>query len=786
MMGARASMVLVALLLGVAEPACLSGRDASRIAPGDSASVHRIVHRRPPLRWEHGFPLGNGEIGVMVWGDGDPLAFTLDKADLWDLRCNTDYMSHPDFNYGGLQRLVAEKRFAEVDEIFEKRARRENPIGPTKISIGRAALRLGKPLRYECRLELGTATMEGSMETETGRHQLQAFVHPSKNVFCLRISQVPPGAQLLLVPLAEMNAPLAKLNHPQPQLQLDGEARVLVQSIPDGPSYAVAWNCRGPDFFLAIESGPSAKEASASARSTRDAAAAQGFDALREEHVRAWKGFWAGAEVFLPEPRIEFLWYFGQYLLGSSARRGSLPPGLQGLWPMDGVLPPWRGDYHTDMNIQETFWPACAAGHLDRLDSWCDLMKDGVPQAREMTRRFFGSEGTFWPCALLPRFTLVPGWHTVQWAWSHSGWLGWLVWLRWRYSMDRQWLADTGYPLVAEIFKFYRANLKEEADGHLHIPLSTSPEYRDNRPEAWCKDPNVDIALIRRCCDWVVEMEGALGKDELSASARHIRAKLVPYHLTARKELCLWAGHPLDESHRHPSHLMAIHPAMDLTVEDDASARAIIDASLEQYFSLGQYQWAGHTYAQMASFGAVVGRGEFAYDCLLHLAEYWLGPNGLHFNRDVRRTGTTRFQGEDLQFTIEASCGASAGVSDMLVQGWRDTVRVFPAVPQHWPTAAFRDLLTEGAFRVSAVRRQGRTVWVRVVAGVDRQLRLRDPFGQASTDVSGGMLRRDGLDLVADLAKGQEVILRLAGEPVPFEEAAAGVRDADISRIGLR
>ena len=346
-------------------------------------------------------------------------------------------------------------------------------------------------------------------------------------------------------------------------------------------------------------------------------------------------------------------------------------------------------------------------------------------------------------------------------------------------------MAETGYPVVAEIFKFYRANLRKEADGRLHIPISSSPEYRENKPEAWCKDPNIDIALIRRTCDWVVEMEQALGKSELTASAKDVRAKLVPYHLTAKKELCLWADKPLDESHRHPSHLMAIHPAMDLTVEDDDDDRATINASLEQYFALGQYRWAGHTYGQMASFGAVLGRGEFAYDCLLHLSEYWLGPNGLHFNRDFRCTGTTCFQGADLAFTMETNCGASAGLSDMLVQGWRDRLRIFPAVPQHWPCGAFRDLLAEGAFRVSAVRREGRTTWVRVVAGVERQLRLRNPFGEEPFLASGATVRRQGNDLLVDLAKGQEIVLRLHGEPLRFDEAAKGARQGDVSRIGL-
>ncbi len=778
------SMVLAIFLFGLSS-GWLLGWNSGAVAQGDAAAAQRIVHKRPPMRWEHGFPLGNGDVGVMMWGDGEPLAFTLDKADLWDLRANTDYLSQPQCNYASLVRLVGEKRFAEVDEIFEKRQRRDNPVGPTKISIGRAELRLGTPVRYECGLELGTATVAGTIETKTARHQVRAFIHRAKNVFCLRVTQAPPAAELRLIPLAEMNATLAKLNHPRPQLQSDGGLRVLLQSIPGGPAYAVAWNAAGPDFFLAIESAPSAAEAVAKAKATHDRAAVQGFDALHAEHVRAWAKFWSGAAVYLPEPRIEFLWYYGQYLLSSSARRGSLPPGLQGLWPMDGVMPPWRGDYHGNMNVQETFWPACASGHLDLLDSWCDLMKDSIQPAQQFTRRFFGTEGTFWPCATLPRFTVVPGWHAVQYAWSSSGWLGSLVWMRWRYSMDRQWLAETGYPVVGEIFKFYRANLRKEADGRLHIPISSSPEYKENKPEAWCKDPNIDIALIRRTCDWIVEMEQALGKTELTASATDVRAKLVPYHLTAKRELGLWADKPLDESHRHPSHLMAIHPAMDLTVEDDAAARATIHASLEQFFALGQYRWAGHTYGQMASFGAVLGRGEFAYDCLLHLSEYWLGPNGLHFNRDFRRTGMSCFQGSSLAFTMEANCGASAGLSDMLVQGWRDTLRVFPAVPQHWPNGAFRDLLAEGAFRVSAVRRKGRTTWVRVVAGVERQLRLRNPFGAEPYLVSGVTPRRQGSDLLVDLAEGQEIVLRLHGEPLRFDEAAKDARQGDLSRIGL-
>jgi len=751
-----------------------------------AAFGHRVVHKRAPLQWHLGFPLGNGEVGVMVWGDGNPLAFTLDKDDLWDLRCNTEYAEHPDFTYASLVEHVTEKRFDELVEIFEHRQRRDNPMGPTKVSIGRAELRLGEGVAYECGLALGTATVEGVVRTSEGEHHLQSFVHRDRNVFCLRLDACRADARLELIPLANMNEELLKLNHPRPEVEEDGDMRILTQSIPEGLSYAVAWNPVGADFFVAIESGESGDEARSAAVGTWRQAKALGFNELLREHTQAWNKFWSRSAVYLPEERMEFLWYHGLYLLASSARRGSMPPGLQGVWAVDGKPAPWRGDYHTDMNVQETFWPACASGHLDLLDCWCDFMYECLEPAQELTRRFFGTEGAFWPCAFLPKFTVVPGWGTVQLAWSSSGWLAWLVWLRWRHSLDTAWLAEIGYPLVSEIFKFYRANLNEEDDGHLHIPVSSSPEYKDNKPEAWCKDPNIDIALIRKCCDWVVEMEVALGRDDLSTAARNVHAKLMPYHLTVGKALCLWKEQPLDESHRHPSQLMAIHPAMDLTVDDGEEARAIIDASLEQFFSLGQQLWAGHTYGQMASLAAVVGRAEFAYDCLLHFAEYWVAPNGMHFNRDLRKTGTTAFRGDDLQFTMETNCGVSAGISDMLVQGWRDTVRVFPAVPGHWRELAFRDLLTEGAFNVSAIRRDRRTVWVRVEATVDRGLRLMNPFDGGAVQVSGGTLRREGDVFVGDLAAGQVVTLALEGESVDLGGAVKAVRGSDTSRLGLR
>ena len=58
------------------------------------------------------------------------------------------------------------------------------------------------------------------------------------------------------------------------------------------------------------------------------------------------------------DPELEALFFqFGRYLLISSSRPGSLPANLQGLWN-NSNNPPWRSDYHSNINIQMNYWPA--------------------------------------------------------------------------------------------------------------------------------------------------------------------------------------------------------------------------------------------------------------------------------------------------------------------------------------------------------------------------------------------------------------------------------------------
>jgi len=64
----------------------------------------------------------------------------------------------------------------------------------------------------------------------------------------------------------------------------------------------------------------------------------------------------------------------------------------------------------------------------------------------------------------------------------------------------------------------------------------------------------------------------------------------------------------------------------------------------------------------------------------------------------------------------------------MLLQTRGGVLVIFPATPDCWRDLAFRDLLAEGGWRVSAERRGGSTTRVEILSSAGGTLRLQSPW----------------------------------------------------------
>ena len=118
---------------------------------------------------------------------------------------------------------------------------------------------------------------------------------------------------------------------------------------------------------------------------------------------------------------------------------------------------------------------------------------------------------------------------------------------------------------------------------------------------------------------------------------------------------------------------------------------------------------------------------------------------------------------------IESPLAAAEAINDMLLQSWGDKIWVFPALPDEWQEVVFNDLRAEGAFLISAVRKKGKTVFIRInsLAGekcviksdLQGDIKMVAERNIDITEVKPGVLQ-------VDINKGETVILYV-GDVVP-------------------
>lgn len=727
----------------------------SEAAP--SADVPQQLQLTAPIRvWDEAIPLGNGLTGGLLWGEGNTIRLSLDRGDLWDLRTPAT-LQRRDWNYATMQRLHAARDQAAMEHLFD--APYESAPYPTKIPCARLQLTLPEGAQAE-RFSLDLQHALGRVE---GRNvhieSLFSAVHP---VALLRIEGGAPTYELI------RPASLDKLGYGDAQRGRDAHSVWLLQRAALGLQYAVVVGEQRVGehtlIAIAIASTHDAKNPLRLARQRVSAALANGYARERSAHEAWWREFWATSSIRIPAPRLQFHYDLVKYFYGAASRRHAPPIPLQGVWTADSnKLPPWKGDYHNDLNTQMTYLAYPTAGLFESGESFLDFNWELLPAYRRFAREFYGVSGAVVPGVMTSDGRPMGGWGQYALSPTNGLWVGQSFYLHWRYTMDRRFLAERAYPWLREVSEGIVGLLKPDADGHLRLPLSSSPEIFDNSMQAWLPpNSNYDQALIGWTFDALAEMADTLGKPTEAARWRHLRGQLEPLAIDPESGALAFAkGLQYHESHRHFSHAMAMYPLGSLNIEGSEQDRKTIAATLQQLEQRGSREWVGYSFSWMAAMAARAGDAERALRYLSDFERAFLLRNGFHANGDQSGTGLSGATYRP--FTLEGNMLAMQATQEMLLQSWGGTVRVFPSVPAAWAEAEFRDLRAEGGYRVSAQRRAGRTQALRIEATVDGTLRLRNNFGRSMRWNHDDVIEQ-GRDLVVPLKRGEALIGTAAGE----------------------
>jgi len=684
---------------------------------------HDLHYTEPAPTWDEGFPLGNALLGALIWGDGAPLNISLDRADLWDLREVPEFHSE-DYNYETVRRWHAEGRHADLERLLESPYNRP---APTKLPAGRLCLELGQGF------DSGHLSLEQALARVSFIEgaEIEVFVHACESVGWIRLTGA-PQARLHLIPPAFSGrvdhaaqggitaGDLAQLGYPA-ALETSGSAwQSFTQPGEGGFSFAAHLGWKVVEEGLeAVWSVASSAEGNPGeiARARVEAALEQGFAAALSEHRGWWAGFWSKSSLSLPDPVLERLWYLEQYKFGAVARRGAPPITLQAVWTADdGGLPPWKGDYHHDLNTQLSYWPCYAGNHLEEGLGFLDWLWDTRSNCREWTQRFFGLPGLNVPMTADLMNRQLGGWRQYTHSATTGAWLAHHFYLHWRFSADKAFLEQRAYPYLREVAEFLEAISRErDLEGKRTLALSSSPEIHDNRPEAWFASlTNYDLALMRWLFGASAELAEELGQLGDGVRWRGVLSELPELVCDAAGGLLVAENEPLGESHRHFSHLMALHPLGLVSPHSGAAQHNIFETSLAQLEALGTSLWCGYSFAWRAALAAWVGDGAGAARFLDIFSRAFTLRNSFHCNGDQSGQGYSNWTYRP--FTLEGNFAAAHALQEMLLQSHEGVIRIFPAVPEHWETLEFHGLRAQGALLVSARKDAGKVTFLEVVA----------------------------------------------------------------------
>jgi len=336
-------------------------------------------------RWDEAMPLVNGMLGVLIWGKHNRLRLSLDRADIWDERKAVDLST---FDFKWVKQQVLKNDYEPVHQKGD--APYDDIAYPTKLPAAAIEFDISSFGNVLSNV-LDITTALNTIKFQNGV-VFNCYVHAMKqegyfgfeNLASVQADKIMAAVtpHLIIPNYAGDNQIEDDNTHAGEGLQKLGYEKGMVTKTESSVLYhQPTYDNHYYEVLIQWKKFPGNKLIGSWAISVDKPATLPMLNTKLKEptgwdtHTNWWKNFWSRSSVNIPDTLLQKQYYLELYKLGCVANLGSPAITLQAVWTADnGSLPPWKGDFHNDLNTQLSYWPAYTANHLTEASTYTDWL----------------------------------------------------------------------------------------------------------------------------------------------------------------------------------------------------------------------------------------------------------------------------------------------------------------------------------------------------------------------------------------------------------------------------
>lgn len=716
----------------------------------DSCETTELWYAQPAEVWMESLPIGNGRLGAMTYGGIEEEKLALNESTMW----SGQYNENLNIPFGRekmnqLRKLFFEGKLSEGNRIAGDNLHGNQTSFGTHLPIGDLKMQFiypeGKVTGYRRSLSLDEAVSSVSFNSGGVNYKREYFATNPDNVLVLRLTADKQKSITMNMGLDLMR---------QADLSVEDNQLVFTGKV-DFPLHGPGGVCFEGRIAVLADNGEVKMEQSEVGIKEADAvtlivdvrtdykspdyktlcadgvkkAAAKSYDELKQAHIKDYNTlynrvsihFGQDANRALPtdvrwkqvkegktDTGLDALFFqYGRYLTIASSRENSpLPIALQGFFNDNKACNMgWTNDYHLDINTEQNYWAANVGNLAECNAPLFTYIKDLAHHGAKTAEVVYGCKG--WTAHTTANvWGYTPASSTIIWGLfpMASSWIASHLWTQYEFTQDKQYLAETAYPLLKGNAQFILDFLaKDPKSGYLMTGPSISPEnwFRTAGGEEMVASmmPACDRELAYEILSNCVQASEILNTDrEFADSLRTAIAQLPPIQLRANGAIREWfedfeEAHP---NHRHTSHLLALYPFSQITLEKTPELAEAARKTIENRLSAENWEDTEWSRANMICMYARLKDAQEAYKSV-QLLQGKLSRENL---MTVSPGGIAGAEGDIYSF--DGNPAGTAGMAEMLVQNHEGYVEFLPCLPDEWKEGSFKGLCIRGGAEVAA------------------------------------------------------------------------------------